>query len=103
MPGRSCDGSHLIDSDLNSEEHILNKHLFDFESFDLSTLTLTGQEQNVSSTTTNGNNQEKLEYLMKQEDAKFILKWHFGVKLFRAWIEKKNLPIQQKLSQRKNT
>jgi hypothetical protein len=39
---------------------------------------------------------------MRQEDAKYILKWHFGVKLFQAWIESKNAPIRQRLFQRKN-
>jgi hypothetical protein len=62
-------------------------------------MALTGNEQNLNPT--NGNSPEKIEYLMRQEDAKYILKWHFGVKLFRAWIESKNTPIRQKLFQRK--
>ena len=100
MVGRTSNGTNLIDQDLTSEENLLNKFLFDFESFDLSTICLTGQEMNLSSTSTNGNSSEKIEYLMKQEDAKYILKWHFGVKLFRSWIENKNIPIRQKFSQR---
>jgi hypothetical protein len=53
---------------------------------------LAGQEANHSSS----NSVEKIEYLMKQDDAKFILKWHFGVKLFRAWIDNKNSSAQQR-------
>mgnify|MGYP001047736801 FL=1 len=82
--------TNVVEPDLNAGEQVLNKLVHDFEEFDLSTLTLMSNEQNSN---------EKFEYLMRQEDAKFILKWHFGVKLFRAWIESKNAPIRQKFYQ----
>ena len=88
--------TNQLEQDLTSGD---NKFLFEFEDFDLSTLSLTTNEQNLNST--NGNISEKLEYLIRQPDAKYILKWHFGVKLFQAWIESKNTPIRQKLYQRK--
>jgi hypothetical protein len=97
--GRSSSLNNQLEQELTSGENVLNKLVFEFEEFDLSTMTLTGGEQNLNST--NGNSSEKLEYLMRQEDAKYILKWHFGVKLFRAWIESKNTPIRQRLFQRK--
>lgn len=98
---RTSSQSNLMEQDLNPEESLLNKYLYEFESFDLSTLALSMVDQNLSTSNT-ANSTDKTEYLLKQEDAKFILKWHFGVKLFRAWIENKNLSIQQKVSQRKN-
>ena len=70
-----------LDTELISEENLLNKLVVDFESFDLSTMALTGGGQDSS---------EKIDYLLKQEDAKYILKWHFGVKFFRAWIENRH-------------
>lgn len=100
VSGRGSDGNNQIEQELTTGDNVLNKLVFDFEDFDLSTMALTGGEQNLN--TTNGNSTEKIEYLMRQEDAKYILKWHFGVKIFRAWIESKNKPIRQKLFQRKN-
>ena len=94
---RSSNEDNQLEQDLITGENISNKFLFEFEDFDLSTLT--NGEHNFNST--NVNSPEKLDYLMRQEDAKCILKWHFGVKLFRAWIENKNAPIRQKLFQRK--
>ncbi len=91
--------SNPIEQELTTGDNVLNKLVFVFEEFDLSTMALTGNEQNLNPT--NGNSAEKIEYLMRQEDAKYILKWHFGVKLFRAWIESKNAPIRQRLFQRK--
>lgn len=61
-------------------------------------MALTNNEQNLNPI--NGNSPDKMDYLIRQEDAKCILKWHFGVKLFRAWIESKNAPIRQRLLQR---
>ncbi|CAF3803158.1 unnamed protein product, partial [Rotaria magnacalcarata] len=95
--GRASDGNNQIEQELTAGDNVLNKLVFDFEDFDLSTMALTGGEQHLN--TTNGNSSEKIEYLMRQEDAKYILKWHFGVKLFRAWIESKNKPIRQRLFQ----
>lgn len=63
-------------------------------------MALTNNEQNVNPI--NGNSPERMDYLSRQDDVKCILKWHFGVKLFRAWIESKNAPIRQRLLQRKN-
>ncbi len=97
--GTPSNGNNQIEQELTTGDNVLNKLVFEFEDFDLSTIALTGNEQNLNST--NGNSSEKIEYLMRQEDAKYILKWHFGVKLFRAWIESKNAPIRQKLFQRK--
>jgi len=97
--GRPSNENNQIEQELTTGDNVLNKLVFEFEDFDLSTIALTGGEQNLN--TTNGNSSEKIEYLMRQEDAKYILKWHFGVKLFRAWIESKNTPIRQKLFQRK--
>lgn len=98
LVSRPSDEAHQAEQELTTADNVLNKLVFDFEEFDLSTIALTGSEQNLSSTT--GNSPEKIDYLMKQEDAKYILKWHFGVKLFRAWIEGKNGPIRQRLLQR---
>ena len=99
LVGRISNGSNVLDQDLPSGDNVCNKLIFDFEDFDLSTMALTSAEQNLHSS--NGNSSDKLDYLMKQEDAKYILKWHFGVKLFRAWIESKNGSIRQRSSQRK--
>ena len=93
------DEPNQVEQELTTGDNVLNKLVFEFEEFDLSTMALTGGEQNLNAT--NGNSAEKIEYLMKQEDAKYILKWHFGVKLFRAWIEGKNGPLRQRLLQRK--
>ncbi|CAF4397098.1 unnamed protein product, partial [Adineta steineri] len=95
--GRTSNENNQIEQELTTGDNVLNKLIFDFEDFDLSTMALTSGEQNM-----NTNTSEKIEYLMRQEDAKYILKWHFGVKLFRAWIEDKNEPIKQRLFQRKN-
>jgi len=99
VSGTSSNGNNQIEQELTTGDNVLNKLVFEFEDFDLSTIALTGNETNLNST--NGNSSEKIEYLMRQEDAKYILKWHFGVKLFRAWIESKNTPIRQRLFQRK--
>ncbi|CAF1063904.1 unnamed protein product [Rotaria sordida] len=95
--GRGSNGNNQIEQELTAGDNVLNKLVFEFEDFDLSTMALTGGEQHLN--TTAGNSPEKIEYLMRQEDAKYILKWHFGVKLFRAWIESKNKPIRQRLFQ----
>ncbi|CAF1105457.1 unnamed protein product [Adineta steineri] len=92
--GRTSNENNQIEQELTTGDNVLNKLIFDFEDFDLSTMALTSGEQNM-----NTNTSEKIEYLMRQEDAKYILKWHFGVKLFRAWIEDKNEPIKQRLFQ----
>jgi hypothetical protein len=97
--GTSSNGNNQIEQELTTGDNVLNKLVFEFEDFDLSTIALTGNEQNLNST--NGNSSEKIEYLMRQEDAKYILKWHFGVKLFRALIEIKYTQILQRLFQRK--
>lgn len=96
-PTTTSDGTNSIEQELTSGD----KLVFDFEDFDLSTMALTNNEQNLNPI--NGNSPEKMEYLIRQEDAKCILKWHFGVKLFRAWIDSKNSPIRQRLLQRKTT
>lgn len=95
-PPTTSNGTNSIEQELTSGD----KFLFDFEEFDLSTMALTNNEQNLNPI--NGNSPEKMDYLIRQEDAKCILKWHFGVKLFRAWIETKNSPIRQRLLQRKS-
>ncbi|CAF3463235.1 unnamed protein product, partial [Rotaria sp. Silwood2] len=95
--GRGSNENNQIEQELTAGDNVLNKLVFEFEDFDLSTMSLTSGEQHHN--TTNGNLHEKIEYLMRQEDAKYILKWHFGVKLFRAWIENKNKPIRQRLFQ----